>query len=302
MSFLKFSRICLAISGVLVLGSLYLLINPGPRLSIEFTGGTLMEITAPEGKTQDDVQKSVLEFAYQEKTIENVNVATVRSVARESFVLRLPALSNEEHQALVDHLKTNIGAFEELRFNTIGPSVSASLRKNSLIALAVASIALICYLAFSFRGLPKQLSSWKFGTLAVVAFVHDVILTSGIFVIISRYTSFEVDTLFVTALLTILAYSANDTIVIFDRVRSSIQNDPRADVATAVVRGLKDCITRTTHTTITALIMLTSIFLLGSESIRWFILALIVGTIIGTYSSYFIAAPLLAFWSKSKRK
>jgi preprotein translocase subunit SecF len=133
----------------------------------------------------------------------------------------------------------------------------------------------------------------------VVAFLHDIIITMGIFVIIGWFTSFEVDTLFVTALLTILAFSVNDTIVIFDRIRDNLLHENKSeDLATTVARGLKQCVTRTMHTTISGLIMLFALFFLGSESIRWFILALIIGTFIGTYSSYFVAAPLLAYWRK----
>jgi len=293
MTYLKVSKVCLAVSAVLVALSIALLIYPGPRLSIEFTGGTLMEVRIPQAKDKASLETSLKTFKSKEgKALENVNIASVRTAQGSSYVLRLPALDNEGHQALVAHL----------RFNTIGPSVSASLRTNALWALVFASIALILYLAFAFRGMPRQLSPWKFGILAVLAFLHDVILTAGIFTIISRFTSFEIDTLFVTALLTILAYSANDTIVIFDRIRSSVQADPKVDLRVTIVRGLRDCVTRTINTAMASLIMLTSLFVLGSESIRWFMLALIVGTLIGTYSSYFIAAPLLVFWKSAAKK
>ena len=303
MPFLKLTKVCLAVSAVLVAISIALLVYPGPRLSIEFTGGTLMELRLPETKGKAELENSVKGFVTKDKkSFENVSIAAVRDSTGSSYELRLPSIDNEEHQALLAHIKKDLGTAEELRFNTIGPSVSASLRNNSLLALFFASVALILYLAFSFRGMPKPLSPWKFGVLAVVAFIHDVIITAGIFVIISRYTSFEVDTLFVTALLTILAYSANDTIVIFDRIRSSVQADPKADLAVTVVRGLRECLTRTIHTTVSSLIMLTSLFVLGSESIRWFMLALIVGTLIGTYSSYFIASPLLIYWTTDQKR
>lgn len=304
MSFLKLSKVCLTISSGLVVASFALLVVPGPRLSIEFTGGTLMEIRAPENKGKAEIESSLKGFTTKEsKSLENVNVAAVRDARGASFVLRLPPMDNEEHLALLSHLQKDLGKAEELRFNTIGPSVSASLRSNALLALVIASFALIVYLAFSFRGMPRPLSPWKFGVLAVIAFIHDVIITAGVFTIISRYTSFEVDTLFVTALLTILAYSANDTIVIFDRIRSSVQHDPKADLALTVPRGLRECVTRTVNTTMASLIMLSTLFVLGSDSIRWFILALIIGTVVGTYSSYFVAAPLLVFWkSDAKRR
>jgi preprotein translocase subunit SecF len=268
-------------------------------MSIEFTGGTLMEVRLPETKTKADMEKSLAAFKTKDsKALENVNVAAVHGAAGNSMIVRMGPLDNEDHQALLAGLKKEYGSVDELRFNTIGPSVSASLRRNSLYAIAVASVALILYLAFSFRKLPRRLSPWKFGVLAVIAFIHDVVITAGIFTVVSHFTTFEVDTLFVTALLTILAYSANDTIVIFDRIRSSMQMEMREELEATVVRGLKECFTRTLNTTMASLIMLFSLLVLGSESIRWFMLTLIVGTIVGTYSSYFVAAPLLIFWRK----
>jgi preprotein translocase subunit SecF len=299
MSFLKLSKLTLGFSALIVLVSVFLLFNPGPRLSIEFTGGTLMSVRLPEGKTKVDVETALQDFANKE-ALGNATVSTISGVQGDSILLRMKPISNEDHLALLEHLKTKIGDVQELQFNTIGPSVSASLKEKALISLTIASLAVIAYLAFSFRKLPKKLSPWKFGTLAVVAFLHDILITAGIFVIISRYSTFEVDTLFVTALLTILAYSVNDTIVIFDRIRSTLLEERKEDLEAATVRGLWECATRTLHTTMAGLIMLFAIFFLGSESIKWFILALIIGTFIGTYSSYFVAAPLLVFWSRKK--
>ena len=213
--------------------------------------------------------------------------------------MRLPPMNNEEHIALLKDLETQFGTVKEQKYNTIGPSLSASLKTKSLQAIVIASVAMIIYLTIAFRKLPRKLNPWKFGVLAVVGFIHDVCVTIGFFIILGWFTSFEFDTLFVTALLTILAYSANDTIVIFDRVRANMSFDNRNENMESVVsRALKQCLTRTFSTAFASLIMLFSLFFLGSESIRWFILALIVGTVIGTYSSFFIATPLLIFWKK----
>ncbi len=295
MSFLSLTKITLPISAVLVLASIALIVFVGPRMSIEFTGGTLMEVRLPEGKTKTDLEPAVAKFAPKEP-LGQVTYTTIRSAIGSSVLMRMRELNNEEHVALLSHINAALPGTTELKFNTIGPSVSASLAEKSIIALIIASIAIVLFLAYSFRSMPSKLSPWKFGTLAVLAFLHDIIITMGIFVIISRYTSFEFDTLFVTALLTILAFSVNDTIVIFDRVRANVLANPREPIPNAVVSGLRQCVTRTTHTTMSGLIMLFALFFLGSESIKWFILALIVGTIIGTYSSYFVAAPLLVYW------
>jgi preprotein translocase subunit SecF len=303
MKFLSLAKPLLALSALLLLASVVLMIVPGPRFSIEFTGGTLMEVRLPESKTKADVQASLETFGKSHPSLGNYVISALSNQSGKSFLIRMRGLSNEEHVALLGEMEKTHGQVQELQYTTIGPSLSSSLQRNALIALVVASVAIILYLAFAFRKMPRKLSPWKFGLLAVAAFIHDVILTCGLFVIIGRFTSFEFDPLFVTALLTILAYSANDTIVIFDRIRAALGSEQRSDdFAATVERGLRDCLTRTFNTMAAALIMLTSLFFLGSESIRWFILALIVGTLVGAYSSYFVAAPLLVFWSKDTKR
>lgn len=297
MTFIRTSKFLLGLSVLLVGASIFLLVNPGPKLSIEFTGGTLMGFQATE-KTKDEVVTALHSFEETEKqTLGNFTVSSITGPQGESFLLRMRPISNEEHVALLAFLGKSLGSVKELEFTTIGPSLSASLKKNALVALAVASVAIITYLAFAFRKLPRRMNPWKFGVLAVVGFLHDVIITCGFFVIVSHYTSFEFDPLFVTAVLTILAYSANDTIVIFDRIRDNMTYENRHEALSAVIeKGLRQCVTRTINTMLAALITLSALFFLGAESIRWFVLALMFGTVIGAYSSYFIAAPLLLYW------
>ncbi len=302
MSILKLSKFFLALSAVLVVASIVLLITPGPRLSIEFSGGTLLEIQS-DGKTKQDVETVVQAYEKDHpETLGNVTVSAINGQKGLSFLLRTKPMSNETHVDVLKTLETKLGSAKELQYTTIGPSLSANLKKNTLIAIAVASVAMITYLAIAFRKLPRKLNPLKFGVLAVIGFIHDVIITSGFFVIVSRFTSFEFDPLFVTALLTILAYSANDTIVIFDRIRDNMTHENRHETLAQVVdRGLRQCVTRTFNTMAAALIMLVTLFFFGSESIKWFILALIFGTVIGVYSSYFIAAPLLVYWRWGRR-
>jgi preprotein translocase subunit SecF len=303
MSFRTLSTVTLAASCCAVIASIVLFIKPGPRFSIEFTGGTLMEITLPEGKSRADVQKSVERFsAKASESLGHVTISAVKTATEEAMLLRTRPMSNEEHIALLEQLKADIGNVRELQYTTIGPSLSDSLKWKSLQALTIASLAVIAYLAFAFRKLPRKLNPWKFGILAVIGFIHDVIVVTGIFTVIGMFTSFEFDPLFVTALLTILAYSANDTIVIFDRIRANLTRENRhEDFTTVVAKALQQCVTRTFNTTTSTLITLGCLFFFGAESIRWFILTLIVGTIIGAYSSYFVAAPLLVLWRDGKR-
>ena len=298
MSLLKPAKFCLTISTILVVSSLVLLVQPGPNLSIDFTGGTLVEIALPEEKTKDDLQAAIESFV-SEPAIGNVSYSTTKAG---SVLLRMRDISNEEHLALLDHLQSSVGDVQEKQFTTIGPTVGETLKQRAVWALIVASVAIILYIAFAFRKVPRKLSPWRFGIIAVVTLLHDVLITVGIFVVLSHKTGFEFDTLFVTALLTILGYSVNDTIVIFDRIRDNLSNQARNEPFEQVAeRSLQQSIPRSINTSVSTLIMLGSLFVLGSESIRWFVLTLMIGAVIGTYSSIFLATPLLVYWRKSER-
>jgi len=298
MSFLRPAKFFLGLSAVLVLTSIVLIVTPGLKLSIDFTGGTLMEITLPEDKSKEDVSAAI-DTATLEQELGNVSLSATKGG---TVLLRMRNLSNEEHLAMLEHFKQEIGTFQEQQFTTIGPTVGASLKQRALWALGLASVAIVLYIAFAFRKVPRRLSPWKFGIIAVITLLHDVIIVVGIFVILSHFTSFEFDTLFITALLTIIGYSVNDTIVIFDRIRDNLfLLEHREDFEETANKSLRQSVTRSINTSVSTLIMLCTLFLLGSESIRWFVLALIFGAIIGTYSSLFLATPLLVMW-RSKQK
>jgi preprotein translocase subunit SecF len=299
MSFPKLARISLTVSGILVLASLILLITPGPRLSVEFTGGTMMELDLPEGKTPEELNSTLATFPKDGGTLANANIARTRT---DTYFVRLPSLTNEEHLGLLDHLKKNLGDVKELQYTTIGPTVGNTLKRQSFLAIGAALLAIIIYLAFAFRKMPRSLNVWSFGIAAIVALAHDILITMGIFTILSHYTTFQFDTLFATALLSAMGYSVSDTIVIFDRIRDNVFLQPRGNFTEITQASLKQSLSRTLSTGVGALIMLFALFLFGAESIRWFMLALIVGTVIGTYSSFFVATPLVVFFGQRKQK
>ena len=302
MSFLRLSRFFIPLSVLLVAGSIFLMLKPGPKFSIEFTGGTLVEIRLPEGKTKDDLVDSAQAFTPASSGVALGNIASA-STKDGTVMLRMRNLSNEEHLELLAHLQTGTEKIQELQYTTIGPTVGASLKKRAGWALVIASLAIIVYLAAAFRKIPGRMSPWSFGFAAVVALIHDIIITVGVFIIIGWYTTFEVDTLYVSALLSIMGYSVNDTIVIFDRIRSNLVTDGKRESLESIVdRSLLETLTRTVNTGVGALIMLLVLFFFAAESIRWFILALIVETVIGTYSSFFVASPMLVWWQKRRQR
>ncbi len=298
MSLIKLSKVLMTISATAVVASIVLFFVPGPKLSMEFTGGTLMNIVLPAGKTKADMQSAMEGF----RTADNKTLgAFTMSMTREGdLLIRSRTLSNEEHLALLAYLEQKTGGtIDEKQFTTIGPTVGETLKRQSVYALMIASVGIVFYIAFAFYRVPHKLSPWRFGIFAIVAMVHDILITTGIFVILGHFTNFEMDTLFVTALLTTLGYSVNDTIVIFDRIRENVAfADKHEDFAITAERSLRQSVTRTLNTGLGALIMLFCLFFFGSESIHWFMLALIVGTFLGTYSSFFVATPLLVFLRK----
>jgi preprotein translocase subunit SecF len=253
-----------------------------------------MELELPADKTSADLTAALAEMnpAYGGADISRTRTG--------SYFVRMQTITNEEHTALVAHLDEKLNDINELQYTTIGPTVGSSLKRRAFWALLAASVAIVVYLAIAFRKIPKALSPWTFGLSAIAALIHDITITVGIFTILGYYTTFQVDTLFITALLSIMGYSVSDTIVIFDRIRDNLYEEGKraGDIAELADRSLKQSFSRTINTGLGALIMLFALFFFGSESIRWFMLALIVGTVIGTYSSYFVATPLLVLWKK----
>lgn len=298
MRFTLLSKITLSISALLMIAGVALFVTPGPILSIEFTGGTLMEVRLEEGKTREDLTMQLRSFT--EKDLEGASVTRAQGG---TFFVKTPDLSNEEHLALAAHLEEALGNIEELQFTTIGPTVGSALKNRAMWAFLIANIAILLYLAIVFRKLPSYLSPWSFGAAAITALVHDVLILVGIFTILSYYTTFQMDTLFVSAILSVIGYSVNDTIVIFDRIRDNMQTEGRKyTFAELAVQSLKQSISRTINTGISSLIMLIALLFLGAESIRWFILTLTLGIIIGTYSSFFVATPIVVFWQQARAK
>lgn len=301
MTFLALARICAVVSALAVLGSLILLFTPSPRLSIEFTGGTSVELALPEGKTRENLGSALQDFAFEGQPLTTTNLATTKTG---TLFLRTETLSNEKHQALLAHLQSALPGLTELQYTTIGPTVGASLKRRAIWALFAAVVAIVLYVAAAFRKIPRSLSPWSFGFAAIIALVHDVAITLGVFTMLSHITTFQLDTLFVSAVLSIMGYSVSDTIVIFDRIRDNLLHGGgmREDFSVVARDSLLQCVSRTLNTGLGALIMLASLFVLGSESIRWFILALIVGTVVGTYSSFFVATPLLIAWQRIRKR
>lgn len=214
-------------------------------------------------------------------------------------ILRFQEVSEDKHQEILSHLRTEYDEnIVEERFDSIGPSVGQELKEKTVNAIIIALIAIILYITWAFRKISKPVASWKYGVIAVIALFHDVIIVLGIFAVLGKFYQVEITAPFIAALLTILGYSVNDTIVIFDRVRENLLKHFEGDLQITVAKSIGESVTRSVNSSLTTIFVLFAIFLLGGSTIRSFSLALIIGITIGTYSSLFLASPLLIVFEK----
>lgn len=288
------SKLWLSISGLLMATSVIFLIMWGLRLGIDFTGGSILEVSFKENRP------SVVEV---ETTLKDVKLSSlsVSPVGDSNLALRFQETSEETHQAVIGKLKELAKArgvengFEELRFEAVGPSIGQELQRKAISITIIVLLAISLYIAWAFRKVSRPISSWKYGIATIISLVHDVLIVLGFFAWLGHFYGVEVNTSFVAAVLTVLGFSVHDTIVVFDRLR---ENLPRSNdsFAGTVNTSLNQTIIRSINTSLTVILVLASIVILGGHSILYFALALLVGIFFGTYSSIFLASPLLVVW------
>jgi len=279
----KYRKIFYIVSTLVIVACIFIIFNKGLNLGIDFTGGALLEVEYSDDMPDIELlRKNVNEAGF--------NSARLQPTGEKGIVLRTTTLTEEEHQNLLATLKVSENYdFIEKRFDSIGPVIGGELKRKALVSISLVVLLIILFIAFAFRGVSRPVSSWGYGLVAIVALVHDVIIPIGIF----SYIGAEVDVLFVTALLAILGYSVNDTIIIFDRIRENIKLKISNDFEETVGRSLSQTMARSINTSFTTLIVLGFLFFLGGSATKMFSLTLGVGVIAGTYSSIFLAGPLL---------
>lgn len=301
---IKYRKIFYIFSAVLVSASVLATLIWGIRLGIDFVGGSILEINYPAGRPSKDVIQVQINSVGLEKDF------SVRATGESGYIIRSTTLTDEQKDQIVATLKSHEPdgvavtetdeikpAVEEVRFNTIGPTLGKELTSKGFTSIFVVALLIVLFIAYAFRHVSKPVSSWKYGLVAVIAFVHDVSVPVGLFAFLGRFYGVEVDTLFIVAILVVLGYSINDTIVIFDRIRDNLKDIPdskRSEKFERIVGdSLKQVFTRSINTSLTTLMTLVALFVWGGESTKWFALALIAGITAGTYSSIFFASPML---------
>lgn len=300
MFIIKNKKIFIGISIVFIILSIFSILFFGLKIGIDFKGGALTEILYENNRPlQEDLMKKleVLDFGS----------VLIQPTGEYGYIIKTRDLNEEEHLSLLEILsKDNENIFkEEVSFNSIGPSVGRELTRKALISIILVFFGIICFIAFAFRKVSRPISSWKYGFIAIISLLHDVIIPVGLFAFFSHYYKIEVDTLFVVGILTILGLSVSDTIVIFDRIRENINNQikiAKINFGEIVGKSLEQSFTRSIATSLTVILALLALFFFGPETTKYFSLMLVAGMFFGTYSSIFLASPLLVLVSEMQEK
>lgn len=288
-------RIYLSFSALLMIASIVFLSLWGLDLGIDFTGGSLLEVGFNEARPDN----SAVREALSEMDLGDI---VVQPAGDNELFIRMKDIDEATHQQVVGLLDEKFSGVEEKRFESIGPTIGQELKRKALWAIAIVLLAILVYIAWAFRKVSRPVASWKYGLSAIIALAHDVLIVLGVFALLGHYLGVEVGTPFVAALLTVLGYSVNDTIVVFDRTRENLFRVGGGDFEETVNRSVNQTFVRSLNISLTTLFVLAAIYFLGGETIKYFALALIVGIISGTYSSIFMASPLLVVWQRWKEK
>lgn len=295
MNIIKHKTIYFVISLLVIIPGMVSLVLWGLTLSIDFTGGTRMTVSLPtvNATTVSDIKR----LFHDDKA----EIATIQ-IAGKQLIIRIPQIDQRKHNAILTDLKKKFPALREDSYETIGPVIGQEITGNAVKGIIFASLLIVLYIAWSFREVPKPASSWRFGICAIIALLHDALVVIGVFSLLGHFFRVEVDSLFVTALLTVIGFSVHDTIVVFDRIRENLKRSYHRPFPEVVNDSILQTLGRSLNTSLTVILVLVALLLFGGESTRWFIVALLVGIVSGTYSSIFNAAPLLVLWHQWSEK
>lgn len=274
---------------IIIPGIISLLIPPGLKLSVDFTGGTLWEIRFEREVHPADVRAIFADNGLPDSVVQSSGVNTV--------IVRAKDIESETESGTRERIDAALrqlaGNYETVRFESVGPALSGEIRDKAMLAVALASAGILAYISFAFRKIPR---SFRYGTCAVIALLHDALVVLGTFSILGKVANVEVDSLFVTAVLTVIGFSVHDTIVVFDRIRENITRHAGEPFEAIVNHSILQTLTRSINTSLTAVLVLLALVLFGGVTTRTFALALLIGIVSGTYSSIFNASQLLVVW------
>lgn len=282
------------ISGVVLVPGLIALLIFGLRFGIDFSGGSRLEV-----ESKKDLDKKEIESVLGTLKISEYSIQMSK---KGEAVIRTKVIEQKTKNEILDALFKKDKDIKEKSFETIGPTIGAEIRANALKAVLLASVVIAIFIAWAFRQVSRPVASWKFGVSAIIALIHDVLVVVGIFAFLGRFFNVEVDALFITALLTVMGFSVHDTIVVFDRIRENLKRTQNVNFEQLVNDSILQTLNRSLNTSLTVVFVLLALLLFGGASIKWFVVALLIGIVSGTYSSIFTASPLLVVWYNWDRK
>ncbi len=286
-NFLKYRWLYFLISFVIIGIGFFSIFKWGYRFSIEFIGGTKLEI-----ETKKSVDQNILKKFFNDQKLKVIQ----SQIKEKKIILKTEPLTQEQENKLKQGLEKIVkDKINILKSETVGPVLGKEMVQKTVAASILAIIGILIYMSFAFKG-------FNYALAAILAMIHDFFVLLGSYSLLSHFYSAEFDTMFVTAVLTTMSFSVHDTIVIFDKIREYMQTEGRKDIEYFANKALTETMVRSLNNSMTIVFMLLSLFLLGGSTIKFFVLALLIGTIIGTYSSSFVATPILVWLEKTKAK
>jgi len=274
-------------SAIAVVVAVFALLVFGLRPGIDFTGGTSMTLHFEPQVDQSDLREAIWSTGHEEAMVQGSD---------DDYLVRLSQLSTDERETVLASVGEETGSeITVLDYSTVAAAVATETAEKAGIAVLLASAAMLLYIAWAFRKMP---SPFKWGTCAIIALLHNIAIVAGLFALLGQFRGVEVDALFITGLLTIVGYTINNTVVVFDRIRENRAKGVSNDLGIVVNCSLVETMVRTVNTSLTTLCVILALLLFGGATIHYFILVLFVGLLVGTYSSVFIAGPLLVTWEK----
>lgn len=292
--FVKYRKIYFIFSGILLIGSLVCLIIFGLKLGIDFTGGSILELEfKTERPSNQEIRESLKGFDLGEIYIQPAD--------EKGLILRMKDISEDVHQQIIQKLKAK-GELEEKRFESIGPVIGQELKEKAKLLIVISLLSIVFYIAIAFRRVQKPLSSWQYGIASLFILSHDILIPLGVFALLGKFYQVQLTIPIICAFLTIVGYAINNVVVVYDRLRENLLRGVFRDFVlgfeTAANKSINQTLTRQLNTSLTTLFPLIAIFFLGGETLKYFALTLILGITAGTYSSIFLAIPILVSWLK----
>lgn len=293
---INYKKLFISISALFVVVSIAFIAFFGLKLGIDFKGGSSLELAYTQTRPEPELVKTALA---------NIGFgdALVQPTGDTGIAIKTRDLTEAERASIVQAASLDgANPVEQKSFTTVGPSVGAELKKKAIASIVLVLIAIILFVAYAFRKVSYPVSSWKYGFVVIIALIHDIIIPTGVFALLGHIYGVEVDTLFIVALLTTLGLSISDTIVVFDRIRENLAGKQNKPFDQLVGESLSQTFGRSINTSLVVLLMVLSLVFFGPESTRLFSIVLAIGMFFGTYSSIFLASPLLVVMEKLQSK